>query len=316
MIPVLKITNHINSRTMKELSIKIPEPCHEDWSQMTPVEQGRHCMSCQKTVVDFTPMSKHRIAEYMKSHVGALCGRFYKDQLEVNLLPAKKNKWYAKYAALLIGLMPMTTFGQSVEEKTELSIVKGKRVMDLIPDKIIESQPIETQEVKNITLDAVEIVAYKVPVVKGYIAGSVAVIHSEPESWLKRTWKELKMIVGVSYKEAQKVSTENRAKRESQNEYSEEEFRFESIVKGIPIHPAPYIKISPNPNQGIFSIRLPEDVDSGIIQILSSTNELLYSQQVNGHNHEVDISQYAAGTYIASFIVGGELLVSEVFVKI
>ena len=28
--------------------------CPEDWQQMTPTPQGRHCSSCNRTVVDFT----------------------------------------------------------------------------------------------------------------------------------------------------------------------------------------------------------------------------------------------------------------------
>ena len=35
----------------------IPEPCHEDWADMTPAERGRHCAVCDKTVVDLTACS-------------------------------------------------------------------------------------------------------------------------------------------------------------------------------------------------------------------------------------------------------------------
>lgn len=34
----------------------INEPCHENWSEMTPQEQGRHCAKCDKVVVDFTAL--------------------------------------------------------------------------------------------------------------------------------------------------------------------------------------------------------------------------------------------------------------------
>ena len=41
----------------KKFQLQIPEPCHESWEKMNPVEQGRFCNSCQKAVIDFTGMS-------------------------------------------------------------------------------------------------------------------------------------------------------------------------------------------------------------------------------------------------------------------
>jgi hypothetical protein len=35
---------------------RISNPCHEDWSKMTPDDRGRHCAACAKTVVDVTAM--------------------------------------------------------------------------------------------------------------------------------------------------------------------------------------------------------------------------------------------------------------------
>ena len=41
----------------KSIQLHIPEPCHEDWTTMEPVEVGKYCAACQKQVVDFTGMS-------------------------------------------------------------------------------------------------------------------------------------------------------------------------------------------------------------------------------------------------------------------
>ncbi|WP_157588794.1 hypothetical protein [Psychroserpens burtonensis] len=45
------------------LIINIPKPCHEDWNQMTTQQKGRHCSSCEKTVIDFTSKTNEQIVK-------------------------------------------------------------------------------------------------------------------------------------------------------------------------------------------------------------------------------------------------------------
>ncbi len=56
--------------------ITIPEPCHENWNEMTPEEQGRHCAVCDKVVMDFTHKSKEEIIDKIESSEEQVCGRF------------------------------------------------------------------------------------------------------------------------------------------------------------------------------------------------------------------------------------------------
>jgi hypothetical protein len=60
-------------------SISIPKACQQQWQQMIPVNNGRHCESCSKVVIDFTKMTNAGIINYLsaKSNV---CGRFEKEQ--------------------------------------------------------------------------------------------------------------------------------------------------------------------------------------------------------------------------------------------
>lgn len=63
--------------------ITIPNPCHENWDEMLPESQGKHCLVCQKTVVDFTGWEPAAISGYLKEKAGQkLCGRFKTSQLE------------------------------------------------------------------------------------------------------------------------------------------------------------------------------------------------------------------------------------------
>ena len=71
--------------------INIPTPCHQSWQQMTPDGQGRHCLHCSKTVVDFSKMTGDEIIGYLANQTN-VCGRFGEDQLiTINRLLADQN---------------------------------------------------------------------------------------------------------------------------------------------------------------------------------------------------------------------------------
>jgi len=72
----------------KPLQLHIPSPCHEDWSSMHPSGNGRACMACQKTVVDFTAMSDAEILQYMRETGSHVCGRLTPGQMNRDLVPS------------------------------------------------------------------------------------------------------------------------------------------------------------------------------------------------------------------------------------
>lgn len=62
-----------------------PQPCHEPWSNMRPVNNGRFCSSCSKAVIDFTSMTNQQIIDHLLAAQGNLCGRISAAQFnEVN----------------------------------------------------------------------------------------------------------------------------------------------------------------------------------------------------------------------------------------
>lgn len=65
-----------------ENRISIPKPCQENWNEMLPGQQGRHCLACSKTVVDFTNWEAHDILIYLQQKSNEkVCGRFNQDQV-------------------------------------------------------------------------------------------------------------------------------------------------------------------------------------------------------------------------------------------
>ena len=107
----------------KYLSIQIPEPCHENWNNMTVTEQGRHCNACVKTVVDFSVMTDAQVLDYFKKDTGATCGRFHNDQL-VNdiLIPKKEIPWLRYFFSITIPafLFSLKSNGQVKVDSTKI----------------------------------------------------------------------------------------------------------------------------------------------------------------------------------------------------
>lgn len=66
------------------MKLTIPEPCHENWENMTLDEKGRFCAICSKTVRDFTSFSDEELVSQFASNEKS-CGRFHKHQLNRNL---------------------------------------------------------------------------------------------------------------------------------------------------------------------------------------------------------------------------------------
>jgi CarboxypepD_reg-like domain len=103
----------------KKIQLSIPTPCHENWDNMTPVQQGKFCDSCQKQVIDFSNMSDREIATFFKKpSTGSVCGRFMQDQLDKSIeIPKKRIPWvkYFFQISLPVFLASLKTSAQSNE---------------------------------------------------------------------------------------------------------------------------------------------------------------------------------------------------------
>jgi len=65
------------------LKIEIPNPCKANWEKMSLNDIGRHCTSCNTTVVDFTKMTDDEIVKYLSSNsTQNTCGHFLKGQIK------------------------------------------------------------------------------------------------------------------------------------------------------------------------------------------------------------------------------------------
>ena len=88
-------------------SLKIENPCHQDWSSMSKVDQGKYCSHCSKTVIDFSKFSDAEIIRYLDKNNGAICGRLKNNQVERELKINVKDDssfLHKAFASLFLGM--------------------------------------------------------------------------------------------------------------------------------------------------------------------------------------------------------------------
>ena len=100
-----------------KIQISIPEPCHKGWQNMTPVEKGRFCASCQKTVLDFTHLSDNEIIKVVTKNDN-LCARINGSQLNKNLIETKtKSNYFGYFATTVLAFLGLGTESVIAQEK-------------------------------------------------------------------------------------------------------------------------------------------------------------------------------------------------------
>lgn len=133
--------NYNNPFGKKGLQISIPEPCHEDWNQMTPMERGRFCDACQKNVWDFTKASDRELYRFFENKPQGVCGRFSTHQLNRDIVPMvdkphKRAPWYFAGVLSLGSLWANAQDIPETEEKPNHSVVVKTGDCDSLQESI------------------------------------------------------------------------------------------------------------------------------------------------------------------------------------
>ncbi len=164
------------------MKLSINNPCHENWDAMTPNEKGAFCLSCQKTVVDFSKKTVTEIKDFFQSvpETESVCGRFEEDQLTDMTFDHFHNrftKWhyFQKAAVIMFFDFGMSLFG-CAQNRPERPEIKMGKVAYVRPD---------TAKV-NCTKDTTH--------VKPPIKGKVNVVNEKPKK--EKVKKEPPMLMG------------------------------------------------------------------------------------------------------------------------
>jgi hypothetical protein len=140
------------------MKLSINNPCHENWDAMTPNEKGAFCLSCQKTVVDFSKKTideiKSFFAEVPKTE--SVCGRFEEEQLTDMTFDHfhsnfKKWNYFQKAAVIAFFIFGFSLFGCAQSNTNDHHVKMG--MVAYVPSDtnkvIIKKDNIHKQPIKG-----------------------------------------------------------------------------------------------------------------------------------------------------------------------
>ena len=121
---------------MQHLQLTIPEPCHQNWEQMTPTQQGRFCNACAKEVIDFSTMTDIQVLNYFTNLTNEkVCGRALPEQLDRTISrpeqPRKRIFWYWNYVVMFLMFFTKGNAAKAqggIKPVTECSPVKANDI--------------------------------------------------------------------------------------------------------------------------------------------------------------------------------------------
>ncbi len=149
------------------MKLSINNPCHENWDAMTPNEKGAFCLSCQKTVVDFSKKTVQEIKDFFAEvpETESVCGRFEEDQLSDVTFDHFHNdfkKWgyFQKAAVVMFFVFGMSLFG-CAQNRPERPIEKMGKVAYVRPDTNKVNGKKDTTRVKTPIKGKIKVVQEK-----------------------------------------------------------------------------------------------------------------------------------------------------------
>lgn len=126
--------------------IYIPNPCSENWNEMSPEEKGRFCSVCSKCVIDFTEKNSQEIQEIIEEKSDDnICGRFYNHQLNINDSKSMKIKEKLfryvpssfQNSRLSLGLLSLILFLTGCSKSEKENCVATTGIVDILEEDTI-----------------------------------------------------------------------------------------------------------------------------------------------------------------------------------
>lgn len=112
------------------LLLSIPNPCHENWAEMTVVDKGRFCNHCQKTVTDITGMSDAAIVQLFQTQSTSHCIRAFSSQLNRPIILPAQAPTRLYRIAVALGLTIMMAGAADAYARPKAPLVEQNYLLD------------------------------------------------------------------------------------------------------------------------------------------------------------------------------------------
>lgn len=308
-----------------KMTIHIPEPCHEDWNKMLPDEKGKFCLSCSKSVHDFSNKTDLEIQQILMSLKGQkVCGRFNKTQLDrplnirVNLADLPKNMSSTHSFAIAIFLV----FGSLLFSCTDSFGQKMGKVEIVRPKKTDPGMTMGEPTVKNLPPDSISETG---TLIKGDVQiempvmGKMEIVDPEikPDSlWEKEQTDTTNLIPDETLISGGLVAIEYHEVDEEKEQLIEE-LNTSSAISD----PEFDLLVYPNPGEGemtfAYELKKPANV---ALDIYSEKGELLRTlvrisdQHAGQYRIPTDLSDLGTGIYFATMLIDGKRVTKRVVI--
>lgn len=133
----------------------IPEPCHENWDEMTAQDQGRYCAVCDKVVVDMTAMDADEMTQILEMSRAqssdpcqtGVCAQVHTDK-QGKIIPARKHRLLTDAMAAMLAV---SLWGCSDTE------VGDKPAMNNLPVEVPTTVPINDSVLIDPHVEPIEV---------------------------------------------------------------------------------------------------------------------------------------------------------------
>lgn len=148
------IASKSTMKKQKPLILEIPNPCTENWANMSPMGLGRFCSHCQKTVTDITKMTDEQVLGLFKQSTDTHCIRAFASQLNRPItLPNTQEPTRFYRIALALGLTLVLTTGADAYARPRPPLVRYNYVLDTDDSTRKETIGKDTMKISGIVVD-------------------------------------------------------------------------------------------------------------------------------------------------------------------